>query len=108
MRPGAKGGQEGMVTPKSSAALLGRLRRRCPPALKTRFRRRQAWARRHVVRVLAADERAESRDLEARGLLGLDAAAAAVLDRPLAPSELYEIDRTTSTAPAMSPSGSGC
>lgn len=83
-----------MVEPKKREGLLARVGSRCPPAWKASVRRIQAWGKRWLVRVLASDERAEARDLEARGLLGLDAAEAAVLNRPLAPSELYEIDES--------------
>ena len=74
--------------------LLTRLRRRCPAALKMLVRRLQAGARRRLIRVLATDERAEAHDLERRGQLKLNAADAAVLHRPLGPSELYEIDES--------------
>ncbi len=50
------------------------------------------WLRRWLIRILAADERAELRDLRAGGMLKLNAADAALLQRPLAPLELYKVD----------------
>ena len=82
------------MAPKDSASPLDRLRSCCPPWLKAVLRPAWFWTKRRLVHVIAADERAEIRDLEAGGMLKLEAADAALLRRPLAARELYEVDES--------------